>query len=365
MDGIPALARTGRSRPLVVTGDPTALDDLLRLAAAAGVDVDVAPDLSAAARWWPSAPFVVVGDDATVGSAARRLPRRDGVVLLGDDLDDAGVWVRAVEVGAEQVAFLPDAESWLVRRLAESVEPPGRSATVLAVAGGRGGAGATTLAVGLAVTAVRTGRRALLVDADPHGGGIDLVFGGEDAPGLRWPDLAATRGRLAGPALVSALPALDDVDVLSWDRGDLHAVPPESARAVLAAARSAADVVVVDLPRALDPAARELLTGVATTLLVVPAEVRAVAAAGRVASVLTGGCDDVRVVVRGPSPAGLVPAHVAATLGLPLAGELASEDAVPRCLERGEPPARRGRGELWQLSVRLLDELVPGLREAA
>ena len=365
MTGIPVLPRPRSARPLVVTADPAALDELLRLAAAAGVELDVAPDLSAAARWWPSAPFVVVGDDATSGPGARRLPRRDGVVLLGDDLDDAGVWVRAVDVGAEHVVFLPDAEGWLVRRLAESVEPPGSAAPVLAVIGGRGGAGATTLAVALAVTAVRTGRRALLVDADPHGGGIDLVFGGEEAPGLRWSELAGTRGRLGGSALVGALPSLDDVDVLSWDRGDLLAVPPEAAGVVLAAARSAADVVVVDLPRALDPAAREVLASTSTTLLVVPAEVRAAAAASRVAAAVTSVCGDVRVVVRGPSPSGLPAEHVASSIGLPLAGELEAEDAVVRCLERGEPPARRGRGQLWRLSVQLLDDLLPGQREAA
>ena len=46
---------------------------------------------------------------------------------------------------------------------------------------------------------------ALLVDVDPWGGGIDLVLGSEDEPGLRWPDLALQGGRLS-TAVREALP---------------------------------------------------------------------------------------------------------------------------------------------------------------
>ena len=40
------------SRPLLVTADADVLDDLLRLAATAGVEVDVAPDVAACRRTW-------------------------------------------------------------------------------------------------------------------------------------------------------------------------------------------------------------------------------------------------------------------------------------------------------------------------
>lgn len=356
-------------RPLLVTADPGTLDDLLRVAAAAGVVPDVAPDLGAAAGPWPTAAFVVVGDDALHApggeAAGRRLPRRDGVVLLGTDLDDAGVWVRAVSVGAEHVVFLPDAESWLVVRLGEAVEPPRRLAPVVAVLGGRGGAGATTVAAALAVSAVRTGRRALLVDADPLGGGLDLVFGAEADPGLRWPELARTRGRLESAALLAALPAVDDVLVLSCDRASPTALPPEAVDAVVSAGRRGSDLVVVDLPRALDEGARIVLDAATTALLVVPAEVRAAAAASRVAEAVAGRCGDVRVVVRGPAPSGLRADDVAGALGLPLAGEVPWEPSLHRSMERGQPPARRGRGPLWRLCVDLLDDLAPPLLDAA
>ena len=79
-------------RPLLVTSDPDVLEELLRLSAATGVELDVTPDAAGARRYWSSATLVLVAVDAAAGCARLRLPRRAGVVLLVDDLDDAGVW---------------------------------------------------------------------------------------------------------------------------------------------------------------------------------------------------------------------------------------------------------------------------------
>jgi len=352
------------SRPLLVTSDPDVLDDLLRLAATAGAELEVAPDAGAARRSWATAPVVLVGPDAAVSCFRARLPRRDGVVLLGSDLDDAGIWQRGVEVGAEHVVLLPDGEQWLVDRLAD-LDDPGPDGAVVAVVGGRGGAGATTLACALAVTAARSGRTALLVDGDPLGGGIDLVFGGEQDAGLRWPELRSTRGRVPAAALADALPRMAGLSVLSWDRGVPASVTPDAVGAVLAAGRRAHAVVVVDLPRSLDDGGRTVLAAATTVLLVVPCEVRAAAAASRVAASVGSLSRDLRVVARGPAPSGLMAAQVAAALGLPLVGELRPEPGLELALERGEPPARRGRGPLSALCTALLDELVPADRRAA
>lgn len=341
------------------------LDDLLRLAATAGTEVDVADEPGVARRWWAAAPLVVVGPDLVDACARLDLPRRAGVVLLGADLDDAGVWQRAVSVGAEQVAFLPDAERWLCDRLADAAEGGRPAGALVAVVGGRGGAGATTLACALAVTAARSGRAALLVDGDPLGGGIDLVFGGELDAGVRWRDLTGTRGRVPAAVLAEALPRMGGLSVLSWDRGDPQAVPPQAVESVLAAGRRAHDLVVVDLPRAVDDTSRSVLAAATTVVLVVPAEVRAAAAASRVAAAVGVLCRDLRVVTRGPSPAGLSGEQVARALGLPLLGELRPEPGLALALERGEPPARRGRTPLAHLCGRLLDELVPVAGRAA
>lgn len=346
------------SRPLLVTDDPTALDDLLRLAATAGVEVDVATDLGAARRSWTSAPLVVIGPDLLDRCAGARLGRRSGVVALGHDLDDASIWRRAVDVGAERVVFLPDAEPWLVQALADAVEATDRAGLVVAALGGRGGAGATTLAVALAQAGARRGLRTLLVDGDPLGGGVDLVLGAEEDGGLRWPDLTATRGRLPAAAVTDALPQRDGIAVLSWDRGAATQLPVAAVEAVLDAGRRACDLVVVDLARALDDVANEVLAAATCALLVVPAEVRATAAAARVAARAGLLCRDLRLVVRGPSPGDLGASDVQQALGLPLAGALKAEPHLDTALEEGRPPGRRPRSPLGSFCDGLLRELL-------
>ncbi len=197
----------------------------------------------------------------------------------------------------------------------------------------------------------------MLVDGDPLGGGIDLLVGGEHTSGLRWPDLAGTRGRVNAGALYDALPHVDDLSVLSWDRSDRLAVPPGLMREMLTAGRRGCDLTVVDLPRRVDAAVEEALDVATVTLLVVPAEIRATAAAARVATALTMACSDVRVVVRGPAPSGLPAEVIASSLGLPLAGSMAAEPRLAETIERGELPARRGRGPLSQFCTRFLEDL--------
>jgi secretion/DNA translocation related CpaE-like protein len=345
-------------RPLLLTADPDLLDDLLRLAATAGVDVEVGHEPGAARRAWSAAPLVVLGQDLLEACVAVGLPRRAGVAVLGDDLDDASIWRRGVEVGAEQVLFLPDAEPWLVAALADAAEGVAGSGRLVAVLGGRGGAGATTLSVALALSAVRRGCRALRVDGDPLGGGIDLVLGGEQVTGLRWPDLGDTQGRMPAQALREALPCVGGLSVLSWDRGDPAHVPAHVVASVLAAARRSADLVVVDLPRTIDDQAREVLGAADEVLLVVPAELRAAAGAARVASRASALCRDVGLVVRGPSPGGLTGEQIAGWLGLPLRGEVRAEPALEQALERGDAPGRQARSPLARLCARLLDDLL-------
>jgi secretion/DNA translocation related CpaE-like protein len=353
IDPAAALSR----RPLLLTQDATLLDSLLRLVAAAGAEAMVLQSATTARSAWPSASLVLVGDDLATAVAAARLPRRPGVVLVGRDLDDAGVWRRAVDVGAEHVVLLPDGEAWLVDRFAEAVEGS-RRGTLVAVLGGRGGAGATVTATALAVTGLRLGHRTLLVDGDPLGGGIDLVLGGEASDGLRWAELSGARGRLTSGSLHEALPQVDELTVLSWGRSDGADVPGEAMSTLLDAGLRGSDLVVVDLPRQLYDASRIALELADVTLLVVPAELRAAAAAARVLASVRDHCPDVRLLVRGPAPSGLDAETVAEVLGLPLAGEIRPEPGLAAALERGDPPGRRTRGPLATFCAGFLGDLV-------
>ncbi|MFD9909103.1 septum site-determining protein Ssd [Streptomyces sp. NPDC059063] len=349
--------------PLIVTEDVDLLDDLLRLCAAAGARPEVHHGVPERRGGWESAPLVLVGDDAA--DRLRGTARRRDVVLVGRDQDDPDVWRRAVEIGAEAVLVLPDGEQWLVDRIADVAEGVGRPALTVGVIGGRGGAGASTLACALAVTAARAGRRTLLVDADPLGGGLDVMLGGEAVEGLRWPAFAQSRGRLGSGALEESLPELHDLRVLSWDRGDTVAVAPQAVRAVLAAARRRGGVVVVDLPRRVDESAAEALAQLDLGLLVVPRELRAVAGARRVASAAGMVLRDLRVVAapgrggaRSPdSVDGLDADEVARLLGLPLVGELPWEHGLMTARVGARPPGGTARGPLARFCAAFWEQL--------
>lgn len=369
-------------RPLLVTADMVLLDDLVRLAGEAGCDTQAAPDIGSAAAVWEQAPLVLLGVDVLEAAVRAGLPARPGVVVVSAGGEPGWVWSAAAALGADGVVALPGAEHLVIDRLVglgASAAPPGR---LVAVVGGRGGAGASTVACALAVAGAGAGGAGghasdrarsgeappgrdgvMLVDLDPLGGGLDLILGAEEAPGLRWPDLAGTRGRTDPSELRSALPVVDGVTLLSWHRGPAVALSVEAVRSVFGAAREVNSLVVLDVPRSCLRSAeplREVLSDVDVLLLVVPAEVRAVAAAAQVAGALTDLVRDVRLVVRGPSPAGLTGDLVAARLGLPLAGFVAAEPGLAGDLERGQAPGRSGKGPLARFCSGFAAELSVG-----
>jgi secretion/DNA translocation related CpaE-like protein len=362
---MPAAIATPHRRPLVVTADPLLLDDLVRLAAAGGGEVDVAIDAASARSGWAQAPFVVVGEDAAAECAGAALPPRPGVILVTYESPEEPPFPLADAVGADRLALLPVAEPWLVDRFADESHGRSRRGRIVAILGGCGGAGASVLAGGLAMTARRKGLDTLLVDADPYGGGVDVVLGWERRTGLRWPQLIEARGRVNPSALVAALPGEGSLSVLSFDRSELAAVPAEAMSATLEAGRRGQDLVVVDLPRSFDEACLFALAEADRAYLVVPAELRACAAARRVAAEATAACASLALVVRDPSPGGLPPDEIAEALDIPLSATFRSEQRLHRTLESGGAPAANGRGPLAEVCRSLLDEIRPRRHRAA
>jgi secretion/DNA translocation related CpaE-like protein len=344
-------------RPLVLTSDMTLLDDVLRLAAAAGVDAEVVPDPAAARGLWLEAPLIVVGADAAAGVEHAALPRRPGLVIVSSRTADDALLRTGLALGASAVLSLPAEETTLVAHFTDTAESGGRGGSVVCIVGGRGGAGASTMAAALALTAARRHMRVVLVDGDPLGGGIELVIGAEAERGLRWSELRSVRGRTSGIALRAALPTCVGIEFVSWDGAAGHGVTPAAMKSLVQAAVRVSDLLVADIPRYVDDAASEVLVRSAATFLVVPAEVRGAAAARRVLSKVSQLAGNIRAVVRVPGPSGLGANAVAESLGIPLFGELRPERGLALALEHGLPPARSGRGPLARLCGRIVDEL--------
>ena len=346
---------------LLVTRDEGVRDAVARLAALAAAPLQLQPPGAAARAVWRAAGLVVLGPDAVADPGG---PRRDGVVVVTERPPDEALWQRAVAVGAEQVLTLPAGEARLLELLAAAAEPAHTRGFVLGIAGGCGGAGASTLAAGLALTAARAGA-VILIDADPLGGGLDVLLGAEHRPGARWTDLAGTRGRLSAAALLDALPRLGGVGLVSWDRGDLTELPAEAAISLVDAASRAVPTVVVDLPRALDPAAQVCAAECDEILLVVPATVRASAAAVTVVRRLGPVAPVTGLVVCDAGSPRLAADDVASALGLPVRAQLRRDSDVAAAARQGRPPIVRPRGLLHECCRSLLAMLPTAGRVAA
>ncbi|MGW5411612.1 septum site-determining protein Ssd [Actinomadura geliboluensis] len=342
---------------LIVTSDPALADGLLRLAAAADAHAEVAYGADEARPAWTWPALILVGADMAEDVASAGLPRRQGIVLVTGDGDAPEAYRLAVEAGAQDVAVLPDHEDWLINAFAAACEPEGGWATTVCVGGSRGGVGASVLAAALALAAAGQGLRTLLLDADPFGGGIDLMLGLEGHEGVRWPDLAERRGRLNTAALRETLPGTGDLSVLSWRRGEPVPIPDEAVRALLDAAARGFDLVIADVPRYPGDIGRAALSAAAATFLLVPAEVRATVAAAGIAATFRRYTSDLRLVVQGPAPGGLTAEAIAHALDIPSAGTYDRDRRLPAAVEEGDLQRACRRGPLADFCTKTLADL--------
>jgi hypothetical protein len=160
----------------------------------------------------------------------------------------------------------------------------------------------------------------MLIDLDAVGGGLDVLLGIEDQPGARWPDLQLAGGELDPDRLRQRLPRADGVDVLSTRAGEAIVADPG---VVIRAARQSSPVVL-DVPRWLPPAAAVALPAADAVVVLVPGEVRAVAACTAFLAdlPLPGGVRRILAYRPGPIDAGTV----ARALGLADEVELPRDD---------------------------------------
>jgi secretion/DNA translocation related CpaE-like protein len=330
---------------LLVTARDGLAASVGRLAALAGTSCAVESDSAAVRGAWRQASMVLVGGDVAVALASAGLPRRGRVLVVTEGQPDAVAWQAALALGAHRVVALPDDESGLVEELRAADHPAGTDARVLGVVGGCGGAGVSTFAAALALAA-STSSPTVLLDGDPLGGGLDVLLGAEAAPGLRWGELAGTRGRLDPESFAGALCRVGSTAVLAWGRDARGPYPMQAVDAVLDAAKQAFAVVVLDLPRSWGPVADRMLDGVDATVLLVPAEVRAVSATSSLLGALGSRVLAPQLVVRDAGSGSLTAREVGASLGLDVVATLRSDPSVRLAARRGDPPIRGSRGAL-------------------
>ncbi len=318
-------------RPLVVTSDDDFAESARRWCAAAGGDAQSPDGLDRLRQAWRTAPAVIV-DARRLDLVARHdLPRRDGVLVVATDPRD--VWRAALDAGACDVLTAGD-DGAVVEALVSALDGTGE-ACMVSVVGACGGVGASTLAVASARLATDRGLRAVLVDGDAAGGGLDLLAGAEHVPGPRWGDLDGAIGQVAAHELAAALPVHDGLALMSFGR-DGAAV--RTATPVVSAAVRGYDLVVADVPRHLDDLARELVTRSLLTVIVVPRRLGGVVAARTLAGRLegTGSVALVTRACRGGVPSAVIGREV----GLPVLADIGHSRRLAVDLEHGLGPLR-------------------------
>jgi secretion/DNA translocation related CpaE-like protein len=226
----------------------------------------------------------------------------------------------------------------------------------IGVLAGCGGAGASVFSAVLACRAAARAGSAFLIDCDPVGGGIDVLLGCERAAGSRWSQVRLGGGSLDPTVLRDCLPSWHQVSVLAVD--DPSTLDPVALGRISAAA-ALGGPVVLDLARWPSPIRAAALDCCDLSVLVTPAEVRAVTASAAIAADL----DPARtvLVIRG-SAASLPADRIAALLGLPVLGELPYDGASRQ--PGGLDPRRLRRGTR-QVAEAVLDRCAPADRLAA
>ena len=332
----------------LLTGDEAISDAVLSTAATLGVSVQSHDGRAGGLlRLWSAAGVLLVGGDMVAAVAALGPPRRPRVYLVGFEGDSLAGW--SVPLSAEVIP-LPRGAAWLSAVLSADATV---GCPVVAVVGGSGGVGASTVAAGLAFAARRRGSASVLVDVDPVGGGIDLLLGAERTPGWRWPKLAGARGEVGD--LRGFLPEVDGVGVVSMARSgpDVSATPPgaEVLQAVVGSLGRHHDLVVIDAGRFPAPESRHQVRAADVTLVVTGSSVRAVAAASETRRLLD--LESAPVVLRQQRGAGAAASQVAELLDARVMGSVPTEPRLARLAEEGRRPVLNRRTK-WSRSMEAL-----------
>jgi len=239
------------------------------------------------------------------------------------------------------------------------------TAHIIGVVGGSGGVGASVLVAAIAVRATQAGQRAVCLDGDRLGGGLDVTLGIEQERGVRWPDLAGARGCIDGPELLRRLPSVDGVHVLSFDRARDVPLAVEVVQEVLRALSAVADLVVIDLPRPDHEIFAALAPSVDAIALLAGSGIRDLAGASAVADHLITACPDVWLCLRTSGKGSHFADTVAGALDLPLLAVVREEASLAADVLHGIPPGTCAKGALATAADAVLARFAAGERRDA
>lgn len=299
--------------------------DVLHIAAATGHEVVETTDPLEIRRHYRRAFAVLI--DAECAECVADQPRRPRVFVVAPDPGPPD-YQRALALHAEAACTVPSMSYDIVEALSATPARPSATGEVIGVLGACGGAGSSTLACALALS---SSSPSLLVDAVPFSGGLDLLLGAEEQEGKRWADVHV-EGHVPAAELRAALPHVADTAILTCDRGGVAPAPSvEDIVAIIECHRSDSSgaLTVVDLP-AWGDTARQLVGALDRVYLVVPAEVRAVAAGTAISRAVR---TELGVVVRYRQWSGLSAHEVENLVKLPVVAEIPHVRGLAKTVE--------------------------------
>ena len=291
-------------------------------------------------------PDVVLASPELLESATAQ--QGTGTVLAVDTAESVEGLRTAVRVGARGFYVWPGQRQELADMAARvpSVEQiaAGKKATTIAVYGSRGGAGATFVATHLASAFARMERDCVLVDMDPAFGEVAAVLGVPQDPSLRTiEDLAPVTHEMTDGHL-------DEV-LWSHPHGFRVLLAPPQAVGVIGAGHYVAaldalarrtDVIVIQLPRALDEIARAGVDAADRVVVVLTMDVLSFHGAKR-ALVALGDDDRFSFVVNRAVRSEIVPADVGRVFGRQPVAVIPADRAVAAAQDRGRLLSGRGK----------------------
>jgi Flp pilus assembly CpaE family ATPase len=279
-----------------------------------------------------------------------------------------GIVETGLEVGAADVVVLPQSAETLlfaIRKAAMGSVPVGHG-KVVTVFSPKGGSGKTVLATNLAIAASRAGIETLLVDLDLQFGDAALTLA--IAPRATISDLAASAGAVDVDKLNAfvSVDARTGVSLLAAPRRPEEAdvVGQSELAAVLEAARTAYDAIVIDTGPLFDAAMLAALDHTDQLLLVCNPEVTSLK------NVRIGletidrlGFDRERISLvanRLGATGGVSREDIELALDAEIAFELPDDSAVPAAVNRALPVVAEGGGSFARAVTSLATEVFAG-----